>query len=78
MTAITTNVFRALRDLLPEPALQVATVSAVNVDGTLTVDFPGGGSQRVRGDASVSDQVFIRNGVVETLAPALTALTIDV
>jgi hypothetical protein len=78
MTAISTNVFRALRELLPEPALQVATVSAVNLDGTLTVDFPGGGSQRVRGAAAVSDRVFVRNGVVEGLAPALTPLTIEV
>lgn len=73
-----TNVYRALRALLPEPALLVATVATVNADGTRTVTFPGGGTQRVRGEAVVSDQVFVRDGVIEGPAPALTALTIEV
>lgn len=73
-----TNLYRALRDLLPEPALLVATVTAINADDTLTVTFPGGGTQRVRGDAAVTDRVFVRAGVVEGPAPALTFLTIDV
>lgn len=73
-----TNLYRALRDLLPEPALLVATVTTINADDTLTVTFPGGGTQRVRGEAAVSDQVFVRAGVVEGPAPALTFLTIDV
>jgi hypothetical protein len=73
-----TNLYRALRDLLPEPALLVATVTAINADDTLTVTFPGGGTQRVRGDAAVNDRVFVRAGVVEGPAPALTLLTIDV
>jgi hypothetical protein len=72
-----TNLYRALRDLLPEPALLVATVTAINADDTLTVTFPGGGTQRVRGDAAVNDRVFVRAGVVEGPAPALTFLTID-
>lgn len=73
-----TNLYRALRDLLPEPALQVATVTAINADLTLTVEFPGGGTQRVRGEATVGAHVFVRAGVVEGVAPALTLLTIDV
>jgi hypothetical protein len=73
-----TNLYRALRDLLPEPPLLVATVTAVNADQTRTVEFPGGGTQRVRGDAAVSDRVFVRNGLIEGPAPDLTFLTIDV
>lgn len=73
-----TNLYRALRELLPEPALQVATVATVNADGTRTVTYPGGGTQRVRGTASVAAQVFVRAGVIEGDAPALTPLTIDV
>lgn len=73
-----TNLFRALRDLLPEPALQVATVTAINADQTLTVEFPGGGTQRVRGTAAVSDQVFVRAGVVEGTAPSLPFSTIEI
>lgn len=73
-----TNLYRALRDLLPEPALLVATVTAINADDTLTVTFPGGGTQRVRGEAALNDRVFVRAGLVEGPAPALTFLTIDV
>ncbi len=73
-----TNLYRALRELMPEPPLLVATVTAINADQTRTVEFPGGGTQRVRGDAAVSDRVFVRNGVIEGPAPALTLLTIDV
>lgn len=73
-----TNLYRALRELLPEPTLQVATVTAEHADGTVTVQHPGGGTQRVRGEATVGAQVFVRAGVVEGIAPALTLLTIDV
>ena len=73
------NVYRALRELLPEPPLLVATVLAVNPDGTSTVQFPGGNAQRVRGtDAAATTKVFVRNGVIEGIAPALTALVIEV
>ena len=74
----TSNVYRALRELLPEPALMVATITSVNGDGTRTVTFPGGGTQRVRGEGAVTAQVFVRAGVIESAAPALTALTIEV
>jgi len=75
-----TNLFRALRELLPEPALMVATVAAVNAsEGTSTVSFPGGGVQRVRGTSvAVGSLAFIRGGVIEGPAPALTLETIEV
>ena len=75
-----TNLYRALRDLLPEPALLVAAVVAIQADeGTSTVEYPDGGQQRVRGIGStIASQVFVRNGVIEGAAPALTASTIEV
>jgi len=73
-----TNIYRALRDLLPEPTLQVATVTALNTDGTVTVEHPGGGTQRVRGEAVVGTQVFVRAGVIEGEAPALTLVEIEI
>jgi hypothetical protein len=72
-----TNLYRALRELLPEPPLLSGEVTAVHSDGTATVQFPGGGTQRVRGTATVTDRVFVRNGVIEGEAPALTPLTIE-
>ena len=75
-----TNLYRALRELLPEAPLLVATVIAVNApEGTSTVQYPGGNQQRVRGtSAAAASQVFVRNGIIEGAAPSLTALTIDV
>ena len=74
------NIYRALRAMLPEAPLLVAKVVAVNTDdGTSTIEYPGGNQQRVRGTgAPASSQVFVRNGIIEGPAPALTALTIEV
>jgi hypothetical protein len=75
-----TNLYRALRELLPQPALVVATVAAVHAsEGASTVTFPGGGQQRVRGTSvAVGFQAFVRDGVIEGEAPALTLETIEV
>lgn len=76
---MSTNLYRQMRELLPEPPLLVATVAAVNGDETSVVEYPGGSQQRVRGSGySVAAQVFVRNGVIESAAPALTAVTIEV
>lgn len=73
------NLYLALRELLPEAPLLVATVMSINPDSTSTVQYPGGNTQRVRGtDAAVASHVFVRNGIIETTAPALPALTIEV
>lgn len=72
-----TNVYRQFLDLLPQRPLQVATVTAVSGE-TCTVELPGGGVLQVRGDAAVSDRVFVRDGLIEGLAPALTVAAIDI
>ena len=77
---MTTNLYRALRDLLPEAPLQVAVVAAVNTsEGTSTVTWPGGSTQRVRGTSvTVGASAFVRNGVIEGAAPELDFETIEV
>lgn len=75
---MTTNLYRQLRELLPEPALTVATVAATHSDGTVTVTYPGGSQQRVRGEGAVGTKVFVRAGVVEGEAPGLPSVTIEV
>ena len=72
------NLYRQLRELLPEPALTVATVAATHTDGTVTVTYPGGAQQRVRGDSTVGQNVFVRAGQVEGQAPNLDSVTIEV
>lgn len=77
---MSTNLYRALRELLPEAPLQVATVTAIHpATGESTVTWPGGSQQRVRGvDVAVGANAFVRNGVIEGAAPALTAEVIEV
>ena len=72
------NLYRQLRELLPEPALTVAAVVDVHADGTATVTFPGGGQQRVRGSANPGQRVFVRAGVIEGAAPNLPTVTIEI
>jgi len=73
-----TNVYRALLDLLPQAPLLSGVVTVDHGDGSVTVEFPGGGTQRVRGVADVDDRVFVRGGLVEGPAPALSPITIEI
>lgn len=73
-----TNIYRALLDLLPAAPLLVGTVTAINADDTRTVQLPGGGTVRARGEAAPNDRVFLRDGLIEGPAPTLPFLTIDV
>lgn len=71
------NLFVAFRALLPSTPLEVGTVTAVD-GAVVTVELPGGGVLQARGAAAVDDRVFVRNGVIEGPAPALSVETIDV
>lgn len=73
-----TNIYRALLDLLPQDPLLVGTVAAVHTDGTATVQYPGGGTQRVRGDAEAGARVFVQGGLITGPAPDLTTITIEI
>ena len=71
------NVFRRLKALLPDPPLLVATVTAIDGD-VATCQLPDGGVIHARGAASVSQKVFVRDGVIEGAAPDLPILLIEV
>lgn len=71
------NIYRQFLDLIPARPLQVGTVTAVSGD-QCTVELPGGGLLQARGTAAVADQVFVRDGVIEGAAPALTVVSIEI
>ena len=71
------NLYQQFRALLPDPALQVGTVIEVTV-GVVTVQLPGGGLLKARGNAQVGQKVFVRDAVVEAIAPNLTLELIDI
>ena len=73
---MSTNLFRFIREINPQPTLQIATVLSVNGDNTSTIEYPDGSQQVARGTSvSVGSAAFVRNGVIEGVAPARVAVT---
>ena len=74
------NLYQQFRALLPDPPLQVGTVIEVTgvSGGVVTVQLPGGGLLKARGNAQVGHKVFVRDAVVEAIAPNLTLELIDI
>ena len=71
------NLYQQFRALLPQAPLQVGTVAAAS-NGVVTVQLPGGGRLNARGQAEVGQNVFVRDGVIEGLAPNLPLELIDI
>lgn len=71
------NPYRELLDLLPSQRLDVGEVT--DVAGQLVaVELADGGVLQARGVATVGQRVFVRDGVIEGLAPALTYVASEV
>jgi hypothetical protein len=71
------NVYEQFKQLLINPPLQVGTVSELG-SGVVTVQLPGGGTVRARGSASMGARVFVRDGVLEAVAPNLPLEIIEI
>ena len=70
------NLYIQLKELLAPGRVQVGEVTAYE-GGMATVDLPGGGQLRARGQASVGAKVFVQDGVIQGPAPDL-AVIVDV
>ena len=64
-------------NLIPHTRLDAGQVIEVTADGA-TIQLPTGEQVRVRGQASVGEQVYIRGGVIEGPAPGLTGIDQEV
>ena len=71
------NVYEQFKQLLIDSPLQVGTVSEVGT-GVVTVQLPGGGTVKARGSANFGARVFVRDGVIEAIAPSLSLEIIDI
>lgn len=71
------NLYVQFMRLIPTAPLLVGEVAATYTGGALVV-LQGGGQLRVRGAATVGQQVFVRDGVIEGIAPSLTLVEIEV
>lgn len=73
----TTNLWKRLKQLLPDAPLLVGVVDSVSTYGAV-VELPDGSLVSVRGAATVGQRVFIRDGVIEGQAPSLTTVLIEI
>lgn len=71
------NPYKAFLALLPPRPLQVGEVVAIEGDLAI-VELPGGGRLPARGQAALGQRVFVRDSVIEGLAPALTYVESEV
>jgi hypothetical protein len=74
---MSTNAYALFRSLLKEPPLNIGTVTLIE-NGEASIELPGGGVVRARGDAEVGQKVFVRNRVIEGAAPDLPIVLIEV
>ena len=73
------NLWASLKRVDTEAPLLVATVIALNADGTSTVQFPDGSQTRVQGQGvAVNDKAFIQAGRIEGEAPNLAVVNVQV
>ena len=64
------NLFTQFLALLPKESLEVGTVIAATATGA-TVQLMGGGIVQARGEATLGQRVFVRDGLIEGPAPEL-------
>lgn len=75
--SMTTNLWKRLKEVLPDEPLLIGEVIAVTSYGA-NVELPDGSNIAVRGDAQVGQKVFVRAGVIEGQAPALSVVEIEI
>lgn len=71
------NPYARLVGILPKRPLMVGTVTSVD-NGVAVIELPGGGTDKARGDATVGQHVFFRDGAIEGLAPSLVDVSYEV
>jgi hypothetical protein len=74
----TDNQLAKFRRLMPLDPLLVGNVETNHGDGTCTVILTGGGSVRVRGSNTSGQAVYVRSGAIESTAPSLSAVDVEI
>lgn len=69
------NLYRKFRELIPDVPLLVGTVVATT---PVRIELPDGSQIAARGEATMGQAVFVRDGVIEGTAPTLPVELIGV
>ena len=72
-----TNVFKRFEDLTGRPLRTVGTCVATSF-GECVIQYPGGSRVTVQGAGTVGLDYFVIDGRLDSEAPALTALVVEV
>lgn len=67
------NPYKRLLALIPGQPVDAGQVTAVTSAG-VTVQLVDGATIHARGEAAIGDHVYVRSGVIEGPAPALTGV----
>lgn len=70
------NLLQQFRSLLSKSPLLVGDVLSV-AGNIATIELPDGAKVTARGAATVGQKVFVRDGLIEGLAPSLTVVSIE-
>lgn len=73
----TTNLWKRLKQLLPDAPLLAGKIIAVYTYGAL-VELPDGSHISVRGSGDLNSFVFVRDGLIEGPAPSFVATLIEI
>jgi hypothetical protein len=65
------NPYKALKRLLGQQPVQVGEITAIHSDG-VSIQLPTGETLRARGEGTIGQTVFLRDGAVEGPAPDLS------
>ena len=71
------NPIALFKEIFPDAPLLIGDVIA-SEDGLSTVELQDGGIAQVRGVAAPGQRVFVRDGVIESTAPALPVVEIEI
>lgn len=71
------NPYKVFKSLIPTYPRQIGVVISGG-SGAFTIELAGGGTLNALGVASIGDQVYVRDGVIEGVAPTLPIELIEV
>jgi hypothetical protein len=71
------NSYAVFKSLIPLPQVQIGVVASI-ADGVASITLPGGQVITARGSATVGQSVFVKDGVIDAVAPVLPLVAISI